>query len=463
MMIKRYCSKLIVVSVSMLAGALLALGIQSARGVAMERTLPLKALRTYAEVLELIKAGYVEPVEDKTLIESSIRGMLSNLDPHSDYYDVSAYKALMEDTQGAFCGIGIEIVIDPQSKVVHIIAPIDHMPAQKAGIKSGDHIIKVGDKVTKDITADEVVRSIRGRIGTSVAITVVRQNTPHPLTFIVKRALISEESVRFEQLEPDYGYIRIAKFQEKTHQHLVDAINTLYKENKRPLKGLVIDLRNNPGGLLTSAIGVSAVFLPQNSLIVHTKGRMPGTIERYYAAPVNYLATSHPIDPSQSLPDGIKTIPIVILINSGSASASEIVAGALQDHQRAHIMGIRSFGKGSVQSVVPLASGGGIKLTTAYYFTPHHRSIQAKGITPDTVIEDRSNTFLVEIRESNLKGHLENPETAQTNTESQTSQPDANGALATTPKASNTSPSAQPEQKDYQLAQALLYLKQHNP
>lgn len=174
---------------------------------------------------------------------------------------------------------------------------------------------------------------------------------------------------------------------------MVNAINTLFKENKRPLKGLVVDLRNNPGGLLASAIGVSAVFLPQNSLIVHTKGRMSGTIERYYATPAHYLTASHLTDPNQSLPDGIKTIPVVILINSGSASASEIVAGALQDYQRAHIMGIRSFGKGSVQSVVPLASGGGIKLTTAYYFTPNNRSIQAKGITPDRVIEDRSNTF----------------------------------------------------------------------
>lgn len=455
-MAKIRLSKIILISLSMLTGSLLALGIQFARS--NDTALPMKELRTYAEVLEYIKQAYVEPVDDRTLIESSISGMLSNLDSHSGYFNVDAYKDLQKDTQGVFGGIGIEITSRQENGMIQVIAPIDNTPAYKAGIKSNDFIIKVNHKAMQGMTLNEVVKTLEGKPGTKVTLTILRQNISHPLTFVIERAIIKNESVRGILLDKDYGYIRIAQFQSNTHQDLVQAINALYQQNKEPLKGLVVDLRSNPGGLLNSAIGVSSVFLPKNNLVVYTKGRNPHDTERFYASPTYYLTDPKERDPNVLLPKSVQTVPIVILINSSSASGSEIVAGALQDYRRAHIIGTQSFGKGSVQSTIPLSNGGGITLTVAYYFTPNNRCIQAEGITPDKTVADQSNTFMVDqyaIRESNLNKHLANPQNPPIKINEKpalqsASKPNIDSKNGTKiPNAEN----------DYQLNQALIYLK----
>ncbi len=463
-MTKIRLSKTILISLSILAGVLLALGIQFARS--SDTTLPINELRTYAEVLEHVKQAYVEPVDDKTLIESSISGMLSNLDSHSNYFNANTYKDYLKNTQGIFGGIGIEISDREQNGMVQVIAPIDNTPAYKAGIKSGDFIIKVNHKATNGMTLNEVVKAIQGKPGTKVTITILRQNVAHPLTFLIERAIIKNQSVRAVLLDKNYGYIRIAQFQSNTHQDLVQAINIIYKQHRKPLKGLVIDLRSNPGGLLVSGIGVSSVFLPKNSLVVYTKGRDSQDTEQFYAAPAYYLTNPNQSDPNALLPNLVKKVPIVILINSGSASAAEIVAGALQDYRRAHIMGTKSFGKGSVQALIPLSNGGGIILTIAYYFTPNNRCIQAEGITPDQIIEDQSNTFMIDqyaIRESNLNKHLANPKNPSTKiNEKPASSAKLSGNIPRQDKSHTNSKNSTkiPDiENDYQLNQALIYLK----
>lgn len=353
--------------------------------------LPLDELRTFADVFDKIKKSYVEPVDDKTLLENAIRGMLSGLDPHSTYLDAKSFDELQVNTTGEFGGLGLEVGLE--NGFIKVVTPIDDTPAQKAGIEAGDLIIKIDGKPVKGMALDEAVESMRGPRGSTIELTIMRESQHQPFDLKLKRDTIRVQSVRARSLEDGYGYIRVAQFQAKTGDDFRAAVARLQKENK-PLKGLVIDLRNNPGGVLDAAVDVADAFI-RDGLIVYTEGRLPTSKSQYEATPDDIAAG----------------VPLVVLINGGSASASEIVAGALQDDKRAVIMGTESFGKGSVQSVVALSETSGIKLTTARYFTPAGRSIQAHGIVPDIQVERAKVETLPRgdnITEADLQGHLRN-------------------------------------------------------
>ncbi len=356
--------------------------------------LPFEELRNFTEIFGRIKQDYVEPVSDKKLLEDAIRGMLSGLDPHSAYLGGEEYKELQEGTSGQFGGLGIEVGME--NGFVKVVSPIDDTPAQKAGLKSGDLIVRLDDKPVKGMTLADAVKTMRGEPGTQIVLTVVREGEEAPLKFSLTRDIIKVKSVKQRLLEKNYGYLRISSFQSGTGQGLNDAIGELKKENEGSLKGLVLDLRNNPGGVLNAAVDVSDAFL-DSGLIVFTEGRIKNSEMRFNASPG----------------DIINGAPIVVLINGGSASASEIVAGALQDHKRAIIMGEKSFGKGSVQTILPITNGAAIKLTTARYFTPSGRSIQAEGIEPDVKLERVKleaveKTKFENIKEADLNRHLVN-------------------------------------------------------
>ena len=356
--------------------------------------LPLDELRTFTEVYGRIKDDYVETTEDKKLLTQAIRGMLSGLDPHSSYLDPEEFKELRQGTTGTFGGLGIEVGME--DGFVKVIAPIDDTPAQRAGLKSGDLIIKLDEKPVQGMTINDAVKIMRGEPGTKIKLTVARKGVNKPMEFVLERAIIRVQSVKSRMLAPGFGYVRITQFQSQTEQQMLKAIDALKDEAGGKLKGLVLDLRNNPGGVLQGSVGVADAFL-NDGLVVYTDGRVKDSRMRYSAHNGDVL-------------DGA---PMVVLVNSGSASASEIVAGALQDHGRAIIMGSKTFGKGSVQSIQELANGGAIKLTTARYFTPSGRSIQAEGIMPDIelpalkvdAIEDSG----LGMKESDLAGHLDNP------------------------------------------------------
>ncbi|WP_256870376.1 S41 family peptidase [Chromobacterium haemolyticum] len=391
-----------------MAGGVLTLSMQAFADKG-ESPLPLSELRTFAEVFGRIKQDYVDPVEDKKLITAAIKGMLTGLDPHSDYMDPEAFKELKEGTQGEFGGLGIEI--GAEDGLVKVVSPIEDTPAQKAGIKSGDLIIKIDDTPVRGLSLTDAVKKMRGKPGTKVTLTIARKSETKPLVFTLARAVIKTKSVKYKLLEPDFGYVRITQFQEHTSEDLAAGVQALYKENKQALKGLVLDLRDDPGGLLNGAVGVSAAFLAKNQLVVYTEGRTPDAKMRLTANLQNY-ARPNGSDPLARLPVEARNVPLVVLVNGGSASASEIVAGALQDHKRAVLVGTQTFGKGSVQSIMPLGNAGGIKLTTARYFTPNGRSIQAKGIVPDVVVEDGTLTAAeqaIRVREADLENHLANP------------------------------------------------------
>ena len=371
--------------------------------------LPIEDLRVFSEIFGRIKSDYVEPVDDHKLIKEAITGMVAGLDPHSAYLDQEAYKELQDGTQGEFGGLGIEVTME--DGLVKVVTPIDDTPASKAGIKSGDYIIKLDDAAIKGMTLNDAVKRMRGKPDTPITLTILRKNEPKPLVITLKRAIIKMKSVKLKELEPGYGEIRISQFQEHTGEDLANAVEQFYKDNKDQPKGLILDLRNNPGGLLNSAVGVAGVFLPPESLVVYTEGRVADAKMHLTVTPENYLRDASEKDYLLNLPKGIKKLPLVVLVNGGSASASEIVAGALQDHHRALILGVRTFGKGSVQTILPLSGNTALKLTTARYFTPNGRSIQAKGIEPDKVMADDADAVeaTLGIHESDLTGHLTNP------------------------------------------------------
>jgi carboxyl-terminal processing protease len=357
-------------------------------------TLPYEELRTFTEIFGRIKRDYVEPVTDKKLLEDAIRGMLSGLDPHSAYLVPEEYQELKEGTTGQFGGLGIEVTME--NGYIKVVSPIDDTPAQKAGIKSGDLIIKLDDKPVKGMSLTEAVKKMRGEPGSKIVLTIVREGEEAPLNLTLTRAIIKVKSVKSRMLEKGYGYVRISSFQSGTGDALKAALATLKKENGGKLKGLVLDLRNNPGGVLNAAVEVSDAFL-KSGLIVYTEGRIENSEMRFNAAPDDLLNGA----------------PIVVLINAGSASASEIVAGALQDQKRAVIMGEKSFGKGSVQTILPTSSGAAVKLTTARYYTPSGRSIQAEGIEPDITLarvklESLDNLDFTPVKEADLSHHLQN-------------------------------------------------------
>ena len=420
--------------------------------------LPVEELRAFSEVFGRIKSDYVEPVTDKKLITEAINGMLNGLDPHSAYLDTESFKELQVGTQGEFGGLGIEVGME--DGLVKVISPIEDTPAYNAGIKSGDLVIKLDDTLVKGLTLNEAVKRMRGKPGSKIVLTVIRKDEPKPLTFTLVRAIIKVQSVKPKLVEPGYAFVRITQFQEHTGENLATALENLVKQNQGPLKGLVLDLRNDPGGLLAGAVAVSAAFLAKDALVVYTEGRTEDAKMRLLANPENYLRGHGKSDYLKSLPDSIKSVPLVVLVNGGSASASEIVAGALQDHKRAVIMGTQTFGKGSVQTVLPLGNNTAIKLTTARYYTPGGRSIQAKGIVPDILVEDpatagQDNSF--RLREADLNKHLTNdkPQNDKPDTGSKTIPPPP----STKGDAANPAPAEFGAKNDYQLNQALNLLK----
>ncbi|MBX3028099.1 S41 family peptidase [bacterium] len=355
-------------------------------------------IESFANVLTMVQKNYVDEVGTDKLIDGAINGMLASLDPHSAYLSPDLYKELQVDTRGSFGGLGIEIT--QRNGVLTVVSPIEDTPAFRAGVRSGDQIIKIDKDFTKDMTLMEAVKLMRGPEGTPIKLTLRREHAPDWITLTLKREIIQIKSVKARVLEPHYGYLRITQFQERTEHDAKAALQQLEKESGG-LQGLVLDLRNNPGGLLSQAVKVSDLFL-DSGLVVYTEGRLENQEQKFYAH-------KGPI---------AEDFPMIVLVNGGSASASEIVAGALQDHKRALVLGTQTFGKGSVQTILPLADGdAAIRLTTARYYTPNGRSIQATGITPDIVMElqpaaaqqNAAPEGLEPIRERNLPGHLEHP------------------------------------------------------
>jgi carboxyl-terminal processing protease len=366
--------------------------------------LPVDDLRLFSEVFGRIKNDYVEPVEDKKLLKEAINGMLTGLDPHSAFLDQDAYKDLQVGTQGEFGGLGIEV--GSEDGFVKVVAPIEDTPAYRAGVQAGDLIIKLDGVSLKGLGLNEAVKKMRGKPHTEVTLTLMRKGLSAPFDIKLKRDVIRVKSVKARMIEPGYGLVRITQFQEHTGENLVTAVNDLYKQSNGDLKGLVVDLRMNPGGLLNAAVAVSSAFLPKNSLVVYTDGRTEDAKMRLTANKENYVRGAFREDYLAKLPAAVKSVPLVVLVNGASASASEIVAGALQDHKRATILGTQTFGKGSVQTILPLPNNQAVKLTTARYFTPSGRSIQAKGISPDIVVEDAAVDSRVFMREADLQHHL---------------------------------------------------------
>ena len=415
-----------VVKVALLALALPALATEPEQTPSPRAQLPLQELRNFTEIYERIRSAYVEEVDDKTLLEYAINGMLSSLDPHSAYLQPEDFSDLQEHTSGKFGGLGIEVGME--DGLILVVTPIDDTPAQKAGIRSGDLIVSLDGETVMGMTLNQAVEKMRGAPGSDIVLEIRRKGEKSLLTFTLTRAEIKVASVRSEMLQNDIGYIRITQFQENTGADLAAAIEEWRRQ--QTLTGIILDLRNNPGGVLDAAVEVVDAFI-SNGLIVYTEGRASNS-------QVSYSATSH--TPAGSL-------PVVVLINGGSASASEIVAGALQDHQRALIVGTQSFGKGSVQSVLPITEDRAVKLTTARYFTPNGRSIQAEGIRPDIWIEQSEVTPQEQrvYKESNLPGHLRNPE----NSNKDVKNPDSAAA----------DPGTELLKKDFQLYEAHTLLR----
>ena len=392
----------------------------------IDNPLPISELRTFTEVFSRIKSDYVVPVDDKKLLQDAVQGMLAGLDPHSSYLDPEGFKEIRVGTEGEFGGLGIEVTME--DGFVKVVSPIEDTPAAKAGIKTGDLIIRLDEKAVKGMSLNDAVKLMRGKPGSDITLTVVREGSPKPLKFTLTRSIIKVQSVKTRMLEDGFGYARVAQFQANTGDSLKDALTKLKLQNKGDLKGLVLDLRNNPGGVLNSAISVSDAFLTKG-LIVYTEGRVPDAQLKFNATPADVLNGA----------------PLVVLVNGGSASASEIVAGALQDQKRAIIMGTKTFGKGSVQTIIPMSNGAALKITTARYYTPSGRSIQALGIIPDVITEEAKITKRDKdsddmLKEADLAGHLEHKD-------------------AIVPKKPQKGVKLETGGEDYQLQEALNLLK----
>jgi carboxyl-terminal processing protease len=406
---------------------------QPEKAAVKAENIPVNELRTFAEIFGRIKQDYVEPVDDVVLLEYAIRGMLSGLDPHSSYLNAEDYKDLQAGTSGKFGGLGIEVGLE--NGFVKVISPIDDTPAQRAGVKAGDLIIRLDKKPVKGMGLSEAVKIMRGEPGTSITLTIIREQIEKPLKISIKRDIINVASVKSRMLEPGFAYVRISNFQLRTAEDMNKAVADIKAKAKGGLNGLILDLRNNPGGVLSGAVDVSDAFITSGK-IVYTEGRTAGSKHSFFAKPGDILQGA----------------PLVVLVNEGSASASEIVAGALQDHKRALILGSRTFGKGSVQSVIPVTRDSAVKLTTARYFTPSGRSIQAEGIKPDIELQrlelrPSKQTAIESVKEADLARHLQN----------------GNGSKKAKPDASNPETKNKPKEslavKDYQLYEALNLLK----
>ncbi len=448
------------VSLGVLAGALTTVSLQTVARNAVA-PLPLEELQQLAAVFGMIKTDYVEPVDEKKLITDAISGMVSSLDPHSQYFDKKSYKEFREGTAGRFVGVGIEIT--QEDGLVKVVSPIEGSPAHRAGLKTNDLITRIDDTAVKGLTLNEAVKRMRGEPNTKVVLTIFRKDENRSFPVTITREEIKTQSVKAKVIEPGYAWIRLSQFQERTVDDFARKIDEIYKQ-EAGLKGLVLDLRNDPGGLLDAAVAISAAFLPENVTVVSTNGQLAESKFTFKAAPEFYQRRGNS-DPLKRLPASLKKVPLVVLVNEGSASASEIVAGALQDHKRATIMGSQTFGKGSVQTVRPLGPDTGLKITTARYYTPSGRSIQAKGILPDVMVDETAegNVFSVlRTREADLDKHLSNGQGAEKKDEAREKARDA--ALkkledeAKKPAAERKLPEFGTD-KDFQLTQAINQLK----
>ena len=392
------------VSVGVVAGALTTVSLQTVARGAMT-PLPLEEIQQLSAVFGLVKTDYVEPVDDKKLITDAISGMVSSLDPHSQYFDKKSFKEFREGTSGRFVGVGIEIT--QEDGLIKIVSPIEGSPAFRAGLKTNDLITKIDETAVKGLSLNDAVKRMRGEPSTKVTLTIFRKDENRTFPVTITREEIKTQSVKGKVIEPGYAWIRLSQFQERTVDDFVRKVEEVYKQEPN-LKGLVLDLRNDPGGLLDAAVAISAAFLPPDVTVVSTNGQLAESKATFKASP-DFYARRGSGDPLKRLPAALKSVPLVVLVNEGSASASEIVAGALQDHKRATIMGSQTFGKGSVQTVRPLGPDTALKITTARYYTPNGHTIQAKGIVPDIMVDDTaegSPFAVLRMREADLEKHL---------------------------------------------------------
>ncbi len=403
------------IAVGAMAGALTTVSLQTAARSAFA-PLPLEELQQLAAVFGMVKSDYVEPVDEKKLITEAISGMVASLDPHSQYFDKKSYKEFSEGTTGKFVGVGIEI--SQEDGLVKVVSPIEGSPADRAGLKTNDLITKIDDTFVKGLTLNEAVKRMRGEPNTKVLLTIFRKEESRTFPVTIVREEIKTQSVKAKVVEPGLGWIRVSQFQERTVEDFARKLEEMYKQEPK-LKGLVLDLRNDPGGLLDAAVALSAAFLPENVTVVSTNGQLEESKFTYKASPQFWRrsASNDPIGRlTQATQGTFKKIPLVVLVNEGSASASEIVAGALQDHKRATLMGSQTFGKGSVQTVRQLGPDTALKITTARYYTPSGRSIQAKGIVPDVMVDETENGSpfaVLRTREADLEKHLGNGKEAE--------------------------------------------------
>ncbi len=453
------------VGIGLVAGVALSLQFPAVAQKAAGVPLPLDELRQLADVYGLIKSDYVEPVEDKKLLSEAITGMVASLDPHSVYLDKKAYKEMRESMQGRFVGLGIEV--STEDGYVKIVSPIEDSPAYRAGIKPGDLITRIDATPIKGLSLEEAIKKMRGAPGSKVTLTIARRGEDRPLTVPLVREEIRVHSVKGKIVEPGYAWLRISQFQELTLDELAAKSSALYAQEPN-IKGLVLDLRNDPGGLLPGAIGVSAAFLPKDKVIVSTIGQLPDSNQKFYGRREFYAGRSG-ADPLAKLPAALKTVPMVVLVNTGSASASEIVAGALQDYKRAIIMGSQTFGKGSVQTLRQLSPDTAVKLTTARYYTPQGRSIQAKGIMPDLLVDetaDGDGLNGLRVREADLMKHLgagdekdEKPATMGEMQANKVKRDELEEERRVAAASKNRKPLEFGSKDDFQLAQALNHFK----
>ena len=403
------------ITIGAMAGALTTVSLQTAARSSFA-PLPLEELQQLAAVFGMVKSDYVEPVDEKKLITEAIAGMVASLDPHSQYFDKKSYKEFSEGTSGKFVGVGIEI--SQEDGLVKVVSPIEGSPADRAGLKTNDLITKIDDTFVKGLSLNDAVKRMRGEPNTKVVLTIFRKEESRTFPVTIVREEIKTQSVKSKVVEPGYGWIRVAQFQERTVEDFARKLEDMYKQDPQ-LKGLVLDLRNDPGGLLDAAVALSAAFLPENVTVVSTNGQLEESKYTYKASPQFWRrnASNDPIARlTQATQGAFKKVPLVVLVNEGSASASEIVAGALQDHKRATLMGSQTFGKGSVQTVRQLGPDTALKITTARYYTPSGRSIQAKGIVPDVMVDETENGSpfaVLRTREADLEKHLGNGKEAE--------------------------------------------------
>ena len=444
------------------AGALTTMQFQAIARSSSVSQLPLEELQQLAAVFGMVKSDYVEPVDEKKLINDAISGMVSGLDPHSQFFDKKTFKEFREGTSGRFVGVGIEIGME--DGLVKVVSPIEGSPAFRAGLKSGDLITKIDDTVVKGLTMDQAVKKMRGEPNTKVVLTVFRKTETRSFPVTIVREEIRVQSVRSKVVEPGYAWLRVSQFQDRTVDDFARKLEEIYKQDPN-LKGLVLDLRNDPGGLLEGAVAISAAFLPSDAVVVTTNGQIADSKATFKAAPEYYLRRGGS-DPLRKLPEGVKKVPLVVLVNEGSASASEIVAGALQDHKRAIVMGAQTFGKGSVQTVRQLGPDTALKITTARYYTPSGTSIQAKGIVPDVMLDETAegNVFAaLRVREADLEKHIGSGQGAEQKDEArEKAREEARKKLEEQTAKTKEPPKPLPEfgtAEDFQLAQALNRLK----